>query len=206
MDITAGMVKTLREKTGAGVMDCKKALEESGGDVEKAVEFLRRKGLAQAAQKAGRVAAEGLVEAYIHPGGKIGVLIEVNCETDFVARTQEFKTLVRDLSMQVAAAHPLYMTKDDVPADIVEKEIEIYKAQAKAEGKPEKILDKIARGKLEKFYSEFCLMEQSFIRDPDITVSQLISSVVARVGENIRIRRFTRYQLGEGIKKDSGNP
>ncbi len=206
MDITAGMVKTLREKTGAGVMDCKKALEESGGDVEKAVEFLRRKGLAQAAQKAGRVAAEGLVEAYIHPGGKIGVLIEVNCETDFVARTQEFKTLVRDLSMQVAAAHPLYMTKDDVPADIVEKEIEIYKAQAKAEGQPAKILDKIARGKRVKFYSEFCLMEQSFIRDPDITVSQLISSVVARVGENIRIRRFTRYQLGEGIKKDSGNP
>lgn len=206
MDVNAGMVKTLREKTGAGVMDCRKALQESGGDMEKAIEVLRMKGLAQAARKADRIATEGLVEAYIHPGGKIGVLIEVNCETDFVARTQEFKTLVRDLSMQVAAASPLYLTKEDVPEDVVNKEMEIYKAQAKGEGKPEKVLEKIAKGKLEKYYSEVCLMEQSFIKDPDISVSQLVTNIVARVGEHIRVRRFMRYQLGEGSKKDSGRP
>lgn len=205
MAIDAEMIKNLRERTGAGVMDCKKALEESAGNVDKAVEYLRLKGLAQAARKAGRIATEGLVEAYIHPGGKIGVLIEVNCETDFVARTDEFKTLVRDLSMQVAASSPLYISKDDVPPAVVEKETDIYRTQAQREGKPDKVIDKIARGKLEKFYSEVCLMDQSFIKNPDITVSQLIASLVARIGENIRIRRFTRYQLGEGMKKDSGS-
>jgi len=199
--IDVSSIKTLRERTAAGVMDCKKALEKSNGDVEKAVEYLRIKGLAQAARKAGRSTSEGLVEAYIHPGGKIGVLIEVNCETDFVARTDDFKVLVKDLAMQVAASSPLYISKEDVPPSVIERLIEEYKAQAMQEGKQEKVLDRIAQGRLEKYYSEICLMEQGFIRDPDIQVSQRIASTVSRLGENIRVKRFMRYQLGEETGK-----
>jgi len=202
MAIDVPSIKTLRERTAAGVMDCKKALEKNNGDIEKAVEYLRIKGLAQAARKAGRITSEGLVEAYIHPGGKIGVLIEVNCETDFVARTDDFKVLVRDLSMQVAASSPLYISKDDVPPSVIEKLIEEYKSQARQEGKQEKVLDRIAQGRMEKYYSEVCLLEQGFIRDPDIQVSQRIASTVSRLGENIRVKRFMRYQLGEEASKD----
>jgi len=201
MAIDVSSIKILRERTAAGVMDCKKALEKSSGDIEKAVEYLRIKGLAQAARKAGRVTSEGLVESYIHPGGKIGVLIEVNCETDFVARTDEFKVLVKDLSMQVAASSPLYISKEDVPPSIVERLTEEYKSQARQEGKQEKVLDKIAQGRMEKYYSEICLLEQGFIRDPDIQVSQRIASTVSRLGENIRVKRFMRYQLGEETSK-----
>jgi len=201
MAIDVPSIKTLRERTAAGVMDCKKALEKNNGDIEKAVEYLRIKGLAQAARKAGRITSEGLVEAYIHPGGKIGVLIEVNCETDFVARTDDFKVLVRDLSMQVAASSPLYISKDDVPPSVIEKLIEEYKSQARQEGKQEKVLDRIAQGRMEKYYSEVCLLEQGFIRDPDIQVSQRIASTVSRLGENIRVKRFMRYQLGEEASK-----
>ncbi len=203
MAVNSDIIRTLREKTGAGVMDCKKALDASSGDIDKAVEYLRMKGLSQAARKAGRATAEGLIEAYIHPGGKIGVLIEVNCETDFVARTDEFKTLVRDLSLQVAASNPLYLSKENVPKDIIDKELSIFRENAKREGKPDKVVEKIAQGRLEKFYAETCLLDQSFIKDPDVSISQHISSVIARVGENIQVRRFLRYQLGEGSKKDS---
>jgi elongation factor Ts len=196
MAVTAGMVKELREKTGAGMMDCKKALSETDGDVEKAIDYLRQKGLSDAAKRTGRVASEGLVGSYIHPGGKIGVLVEVNCESDFVARTEEFQGLVKDLAMHVAASNPLYLRREDVPEDVIAREKNIYEVQAREGGKPEKIVERIVQGKLEKFFEGVCLLEQPFVKEPDLSVNQLVASVVAKLGENIAVRRFQRYQLG----------
>ena len=196
-EVNASSVRDLRERTGAGMMDCKKALAEVNGDVEKAIVYLREKGLAAAAKRAGRTAADGLVEAYIHAGGKIGVLIEVNCETDFVARTDDFKGLVRDLAMQVAAANPRYVSREEVPADVLEQERAIYAAQAATSGKPAAVIEKMVTGKIEKFFADVCLLEQSFIKDPDKPVSRLVSDAVAKMGENIVVRRFSRFQLGE---------
>jgi len=201
MEVSANTVKDLREKTGAGVMDCKKALAECAGDLEKAVDYLRRKGLAAAAKKMGRVAAEGLVGAYIHAGGKIGVMVEVNCETDFVARTPEFQALLKDIAMQVAAASPRYVKREEVSAEELDREREIHRRQALDSGKPEKIVDKIIEGKMDRFYSEVCLLEQAFIKDPDRKVGDLLQDAVARMGENIQVRRFMRYQVGEGAEK-----
>lgn len=195
--ITPEQVKELRERTGAGVMDCKKALTESNGDMEKAIVILREKGLAKAAKKAGRVAAEGIIDSYIHGNGRIGVLVEVNCETDFVARNDEFKGLVKDIAMQIAAANPKYISRDDVPRDVISKEREILKIQAVNEGKPEHIAEKIVDGRIEKFYEENCLMDQPYIRDPDKKISQLIMEKIAIIGENITVSRFTRYERGE---------
>jgi len=191
------LVKELRQRTGAGMMDCKEALVATGGDLDRAVEVLRQKGLAKAARKAARVAAEGLVESYIHAGGRIGVLIEVNCETDFVARTPEFKSLCRDLAMQVAASKPEYVSREDVPAEVLEKEKSILRAQALNEGKPERIVDKIVEGRLAKFYEERCLLEQPFIRDLDRSVKDYLAEKIAAIGENIVVRRFVRFELGE---------
>jgi elongation factor Ts len=205
MNISAGMVKELREKTGAGIMDCKKALKECDGDVEKAAEYLKKKGIADASKKSGRIAAEGTVASYIHMGGKIGVLVEVNCETDFVAKTEDFQALTKNLAMQIAAAKPLYVKREDVPEEVIAKEKEIYKTQALESGKPEKIVDKIASGKMEKYFSEICLLEQKFIRDPDKTVEEIVKETIAKTGENIVVRRFTRYELGEGLEKRSCN-
>lgn len=203
--ITAEMVKDLRERTGAGMMDCKKALTETGGDMDKAIDFLREKGLAAAAKRAGRVAAEGVVEAYIHGGGRIGVMLELNCETDFVAKTEDFRALAKDLAMQVAAANPSFVRREEVPADVIAHEREVLKAQAMNEGKPANIAEKMVEGRIEKFYKENCLMEQPFIKDPDTTVTQLITAKIAKIGENISVRRFVRYQLGEGIEKKSAD-
>ncbi|NLW16236.1 MAG: translation elongation factor Ts [Firmicutes bacterium] len=200
-EITAALVKELRERTGAGMMDCKRALVEKNGDIEAAIEYLREKGLAAAAKKAGRIASEGLVDAYIHAGGKLGVLIEVNCETDFVAKTDEFKELVRDLAMHIAAQSPTYISPDQIPAEVVEKEREILRAQALNEGKPEKIVDKMVEGRIQKFFAEVCLLNQPFVRDPDMTVGELITSKIASIGENINVRRFERFVLGEGLEK-----
>lgn len=205
MAITAAQVKELREKTGAGMMDCKKALQEAEGDMERAVELLRKKGLAAADKKAGRIAAEGLVDSYIHAGGKIGVLVEVNCETDFVAKTDEFKTLVRDIAMHIAATNPQYVRREEVPEETVVKEREFLKEQALSEGKPAHIVDKMVEGRLEKFFKEICLVEQPFVKDPDITVEQLVKEKIAKIGENISIRRFARFGLGEGIEKKEEN-
>jgi len=191
------LVKELREKTGAGILDCQKALVENGNDIEKAVDYLRQKGLAAAAKKSGRETNQGLVHAYIHMGGKIGVLIEVNCETDFVARNEEFKAFVNDLALQVAAAKPLYVKRDDIPKDLLDKERVIYEGQAKEMGKPPAAWPKIVEGKLEKFCQESCLMEQSFIKDPTVTIKDLLAQKIAKIGENMNVRRFTRYQLGE---------
>ncbi|WP_027718261.1 translation elongation factor Ts [Desulfovirgula thermocuniculi] len=204
-EITAAMVKELRERTGAGMMDCKKALMATGGDMEKAIDYLREKGLAQAAKKAGRLATEGVVDAYIHGGGRIGVLVEVNCETDFVAKTDEFRLFVRDIAMQIAAARPEYIKREDVPEHVIAREKEILAAQAANEGKPEKVIEKIVQGRLEKFFKEVCLLEQPFIKNPDITVQQLLTEKIARLGENIVIRRFARFELGEGLAKPQGD-
>jgi elongation factor Ts len=190
------LVKELREKTGAGILDCQKALIESGNDVEKAIEHLRQKGLAAAQKKAGRETHEGLIAAYIHPGNRIGVLLEVNCETDFVARTDEFQAFVKDLALQVAASSPQFIKREDIPAEVLEKERSIYRAQCKEMGKPEPAWEKIVQGKVEKFYEESCLMEQAFIKDPTVTIKDLLAQKIAKIGENIIIRRFTRYQLG----------
>jgi elongation factor Ts len=198
MDVSASTVKELRERTGAGMMDCKKALSETGGDLQKAVDYLRQKGLAAAAKKADRVAADGAVGAYVHPGGKIGVLVEINCETDFVARTAEFQALLKDVAMQVAAANPRVVRREDVSPAELEKEKAIYRQQALETGKPEKVVEKIVEGKIERFFSEICLLEQSFIKDPDKNVTSVINDAIARLGENIQIRRFARYHLGEG--------
>jgi elongation factor Ts len=192
----------LREKTGAGFLDCKKALTETGGNLEKAVDYLRQKGLAAAAKKADRVAADGAVGAYVHPGGKIGVLVEINCQTDFVARTTEFQTLLKDMAMQIAAASPRYVKREDVCADEIEKEREIYRRQALESEKPAKVIEKIVEGKMERFYSEICLLEQAFIKDPDHKVAEIINDVAFRMGEKIEVRRFARYHLGEGVQKD----
>ena len=191
------LVKELREKTGAGILDCQKALAQNSDNIEKAIDYLRQKGLAAAQKKAGRETNQGLVHAYIHMGGKIGVLIEVNCETDFVARNEEFKTFVNDLALQVAAAKPSYVKREDVPGSIIDKERTIYEAQAREMGKPPAAWPKIIEGKLEKFYQESCLIEQAFIKDPAVTIKDLLSQKIAKIGENINIRRFTRYQLGE---------
>jgi elongation factor Ts len=204
-DISAALVKELREKTGAGMMDCKKALTEAGGDIERATEILREKGLASAAKKAGRVAAEGTVEAYIHGGGRIGVLVEVNCETDFVAKTDAFKAFVRDIAMHIAASNPQYVRREEVPAEVVEKEREILKAQTLNEGKPANIVDKIVDGRIDKFFKDVCLLEQPFVKEPDKTVEQLLKEKIAQIGENISIRRFTRFVVGEGIEKEESN-
>ena len=204
-EITAALVKELRERTGAGMMDCKKALSATDGDLEKAIDFLREKGLAAAAKKAGRVAAEGLVEAYIHGGGRIGVLVEVNCETDFVAKTDAFKELVKDIAMHIAATNPSYLKREEVPTAELEQEQAVLAEQARNEGKPEKIIEKMVAGRIEKYYKEVCLMEQPFVKDPDKTISDLITESIAKIGENISIRRFTRYQLGEGIEKKEEN-
>ena len=201
--ITAALVKELRERTGAGMMDCKKVLTETNGDIEKAIDVLREKGLAAAAKKAGRVAAEGLVESYIHGGGRIGVLVEVNCETDFVAKTDDFKALVKDVAMQIAAANPTYVRREEVPADVIEHEREVLRVQALNEGKPAHIVEKMIDGRIEKYYKENCLMEQAYIKDSDQTITQLINEKIAKIGEKISIRRFARYQLGEGIEKKS---
>jgi elongation factor Ts len=202
MDVSASLVKELREKSGAGMMDCKKALGETGGDLQKAFDYLRQKGLAAAAKKADRLATDGAVGAYVHAGGKIGVLVEINCETDFVARTAEFQTLLKDIAMQIAAANPRCVRREEVTAADLEREKEIYRQQALDSGKPEKIVDKIVEGKIEKFYSEVCLLEQAFIKDQDKTVADVVSEAIARLGENIQVRRFARYSLGEGAVKD----
>jgi elongation factor Ts len=201
MEVSTASVRELREKTGAGIMDCKKALAECGGDLEKATDYLRQKGLAAAAKKVGRVAAEGSVGAYIHAGGKIGVLVELNCETDFVARTPEFQALLKDLAMQIAAANPRYINAEDVPQAELEKERGIYRQQSLESGKPEKVIEKIVEGKISRFYSEVCLLDQPFIKDPDQKVGDVIREAVARLKENIQVRRFVRYHLGEGAGK-----
>lgn len=205
MAVDAKLVKQLRERTGAGMLDCKKALEEADNNLDKAIEILREKGLSAAANKAGRVATEGVVQSYIHAGGRIGVLVEVNCETDFVAMTDQFKDFARDIAMQIAAASPRYVSREEVPQDEIEKEKEILTAQALNEGKPEKIVAKMVEGRISKYYEEYCLLEQSFVKDPDKTVSQLLNEKVSTIGENITIRRFVRYELGEGLEKKQEN-
>lgn len=200
--ITAAMVKELRERTGVGMMDCKKALVECDGDMEKAIDELRTKGLAKAAKKAGRVASEGLVISYIHGGGRIGVLVEVNCETDFVAKNDDFKQLAYDIAMQIAASNPEFISREEVPEEIIKREKEILKAQALEEGKPEKVIEKMVEGRIDKYYKERCLLEQAFIKDTDKNVQELIHEHIARIGENITVRRFARYELGEGIEKE----
>jgi elongation factor Ts len=197
MEISAGVVKELRERTGAGMMECKKALQDAGGDMERAVDLLRSRGAAKAAKRAGREAREGVVGSYIHMGGKVGVLIEVNCETDFVARNDEFQTLVRELAMHIAAMRPLAVTAAEIPADVVERERGVFREKVKAEGKPEKLWDKIVEGMLKKFYQESALLEQPWVRDPEKTIGQLVQDAAAKTGENVVVRRFARYALGE---------
>jgi elongation factor Ts len=199
------MVKELREKTGAGMLDCKNALVKADGDIDKAVDLLREKGLAAAAKKSGRITAEGIVESYIHMGGRIGVLIEVNCETDFVAKTEEFKGFVKNMAMQVAASNPGYISRDEIQEETIEKEKKILMQQALNEGKPEHIVEKMVVGRIEKYYKEVCLLEQPYIRDPEISVGQVLTETIAKIGENISIRRFARYEMGEGIQKKEDN-
>ena len=205
MAVTAQQVKELRERTGAGMMDCKSALVEAGGDLELAGEILRKRGLAAAAKKASRIAAEGAVGSYIHAGGKIGVLVEVNCETDFVARTDQFQDLVRDIAMHIAAADPRFVRREEVTEDVLVRERAIYRERTLAEGKPEKVVDKIVEGRMEKFFAEAVLLEQPFVKDPDKTVGDLVSERIAKIGENIQVRRFARFKLGEGIEKRSAD-
>jgi len=201
VEVSATMVKDLREKTGAGMMECKKALAETAGNFEKAVDYLRQKGLATAAKRAGRTASEGRIGSYVHAGGKIGVMVEVNCETDFVAKTDEFQAFAKDIAMHVAASNPLYIQRENIPPETLEREREIYRVQAREAGKPEKIIGKIVEGKLEKFYTEVCLLEQPFIKDPDLTVQDLLNGLIGKLGEKVEIRRFIRFQMGEGIPK-----
>lgn len=203
MQIDAKTVKTLREKTGAGMMDCKRALQEAGGNEEKAIVILREKGLAAAAKRAGRVAAQGIVDSYIHLGGKVGVLIEVNCETDFVARNEQFREFTRNICLQVAAANPLYVHKEEVPPEILQKERDVLRGQALREGKPEKVIDRIVEGRIGKYYQENCLLEQAYVKDPDLSVGDLLNELIARIGENIVIRRFSRFAVGEETTKGS---
>ncbi len=201
MEITAKMVKDLREKTGAGMMDCKEALQAGNGDVEKAVEYLRKKGMSAATKRSSKAAKEGAIASYIHMQGRIGVLVEINCETDFVAKTDDFKNLVKDIAMHVAASNPTYVKSDEISEEVLNKEREIYRSQVLAEGKPEKVADKIVEGKLKKYYEDVCLVDQKFIKDTNITVGTLLNNLIAKTGENIIIRRFSRYQLGEELKK-----
>ena len=205
MAVTASAVKELRERTGAGMLDCKKALDETNGDIDKAIAVLREKGLSAAANKAGRVATEGVVESYIHGGGRIGVLVEINCETDFVGKTDQFKEFARDIAMHIAAANPKYVRREEVPSDELEKEKEILKNQALNEGKPEKIGEKMVEGRINKYYEEYCLLEQPFIKDPDKTINTLLTEKISTIGENISIRRFARFELGEGLEKKQDN-
>jgi len=195
--ISAVQVKQLREKTGAGIMDCKEALTECDGDISKAIDFLRKKGLATAAKRAGRAMSEGVVQSYIHMGGKLGVMVEVNCETDSVAKNEDFQTFAKNIAMHIAATNPVAINQADVPEELIGKEMEIYKAQAREMGKPEKIIDKIAEGKLNKFFKESCLMNQAYVRDPDVTVADLMNELISKIGENITVKRFIRFQLGE---------
>lgn len=197
MSSLSALVKELRGKTGAGILDCQKALQDTGNDVEKAIDLLRQKGLAAAQKKAGRETKEGIISSYIHSGAKIGVLVEVNCETDFVARNEEFQAFVKEIALQIAAAHPLFIKREDIPQDLIEREKTIYLAQMKESGKPEAAWEKIIKGKLEKFYQEQCLLEQAFIKDPSISIQDLLSQKIAKLGENLTISRFTRYQLGQ---------
>ena len=197
MAITTELIKKLREKTGVGIMDCKVALKECDGDLEKAVEYLRKKGIATAKKRSDRTTSQGQIQSYIHAGGKIGVLVEVNCETDFSAKTDDFSDFVKDLAMQIAASNPVAIDRDSIPSDLLEKEKDIYSTQAKESGKPEKIIAKIVEGKLEKFYSEACLLEQPFVKNPDITIQDLLNELMAKTGEKMIIKRFVRYQLGD---------
>ena len=201
MEITSGMVKELRDKTGAGMMDCKAALTASGGDFDQAIDFLRKKGMSAATKRSSKAAKDGTITTYVHMGGKIGVMVELNCETDFVAKTEQFQVLAKDIAMQVAATNPTYIGPQEIPVEIMEREKEIYKSQLLTEKKPEKIWDKIIEGKLTKFYEEVCLMNQKFIRDDSITVEALINNMIAKTGENIILRRFARFQLGEELKE-----
>jgi elongation factor Ts len=201
MAINAQQVKELREKTGAGMMDCKNALTESDGDVEKAIVLLRKKGLATAQKKAGRVAAEGMIGHYIHGGGSLGVLVEINCETDFAARNDDFQTLVKDVAMHIAAQNPTYVRRDEVPEEVVSREKDIYRDQARSSGKPEQIIDKIVEGKLGAFFKASCLYEQEFVKDTSVTVEQLINNLIGKIGEKIQVRRFVRLKTGEGLEK-----
>lgn len=203
MEISIELVKDLRQRTGAGIVDCKAALQEAGGSIEAAIDYLRKKGLATAAKKAGRIATDGLVASYIHAGGKMGVLVEINCETDFVAKTGDFQEFVKNMAMHIAAANPQFIRREDVPPEVLEKEKDIYRTQALDSGKPEKVIDKIVEGKLERFYSETCLLEQTYIRDSDVTVKEVLDGMIGKLGENIAIRRFARFQLGEGLSSRS---
>jgi elongation factor Ts len=203
MGISAGDVKELRERTGAGMMDCKKALAEAGGNVDKAVDVLRKSGIAAAEKRSGRAAAEGAVGSYIHAGGKIGVLVEVNCETDFVARTDDFQDLVKDIAMHIAAAEPRYVERSEVTEEMLDHEREIFRDQAIASGKPEQVVDRIVTGKMEKFFSETVLLEQPFVKDTDKTVAEMVTEAIAKMGENIKVRRFERFRLGEGLERRS---
>ncbi len=200
-EITASMVKSLREQTGAGMMDCKKALRENDGDIDKATDWLRQKGIASVAKRSGRAATEGAVSSYIHAGGKIGVLVEVNCETDFAARSDQFQQMVRDIAMQIAASAPVAVRREEIPEDLLEREKAIFKAQALESGKPEKIIDKIVEGRVEKYYKEVCLLDQPFVKDTDKTVDQYVTDAAAQIGENVSVRRFARFVLGEGLEK-----
>lgn len=201
MEITSTMVKELRTKTGAGMMDCKEALAAVDGDFEKAIDFLRKKGLSAATKRSSKAAKDGTVASYIHMGGKIGVMVEVNCETDFVAKTEDFQTMARDIAMHIAASNPLCVRPDEIPEAVMEREKEIYRSQLREEKKPEKIWDKIIEGKLNKYYEDICLVEQKFVKNQDITVGTLVSNMIAKTGENIIIRRFARFQLGEELKQ-----
>lgn len=203
--MNAKLVKELREKTGCGMMDCKNALVEANDNIDKAIEILREKGLAKTAKKSGRIAAEGVVQSYIHMGGKIGVLVEVNCETDFVAKTDGFLKFAKDVAMHIAASTPKYVSREEVPAEEVEHEKEILKVQALNEGKPEKIIDKMVEGRLNKFYEEICLLDQPFVKNPDITIGDFVKEEIMAIGENVKIRRFARFQMGEGLEKKEEN-
>ncbi len=200
MDITSAMVKDLRTKTGAGMMDCKEALTASAGDVEKAIEYLRKKGMSAATKRSSKAAKEGVVASYIHMGGRIGVMVEVNCETDFVAKTEDFQQMAKDIAMHVAASNPLFLKPEEIPPEVMEREKDIYRSQALAEKKPEKIWERIIEGKLKKYYEEVCLLQQKFIKNNDITVETLVNNMIAKTGENIMVRRFARFQLGEDLK------
>lgn len=201
MEINAAQVKELRDSTGAGIMDCKKALQESEGDIDKALRILREKGLAGAKKKGGRIASDGIIDSYIHLNNRIGVLLEVNCETDFVARNETFRAMVHDVAMHIAAVNPLYVSQEDIPEDVLEQEREINRSRALKEGKPEKVVDKIVEGRLKKYYEEICLLEQPFVKDPEISIAELVQRAIAAVGENIIVRRFARFQVGETIDK-----
>lgn len=205
MKITAQMVKELREKTGSGMMDCKKALAEADGDMEQAIVILREKGMAKTAKKADRIAAEGVVASYIHMGGRIGAMVEINCETDFVAQTDKFQRFAKDVAMHIAAANPKYLNEDEVPEAEVAKEREILKVQALNEGKPKKIVEKMVDGRMKKFYKEICLLDQPYIKDPDMTIGDLVKEMIMDIGENVKIRRFARFEMGEGLEKKQEN-